>query len=660
MSFVTLVALGLAMTAPLSAKFSPMQADKFLVAGSSDKGWRDGEFWQAAFDQPQGLALSQDGKSLYVGDVGNRAIRVVSLQQNNAVSTRWRMTGTAKTPLDASELAVLGGDLFFVPSDGRGLWRLPEGASAPLLLAGSSSTAGTVSGPLVVSPWAEVLWLDLAAPGGARLKACNVLGLTRSASAAIAGLAPGDGSRLTSLEGQPYVIHPLGQLSRLDLAGGLGAVFIQGVSEAAATLTPMPVSLAGMDWPFPVDGKGCFLGWEARTSGLKVAYPQGLTVSVALQDQVGGMMSDINVGAERGPGSALQYPWVIPGGRAIFDRARRKAYFADAHHRHIVGWAWTDPGFDPEHWEYYYIGPPISEPKDPDIQHLLVLCNSLFVGVSDRTPHTIRKSMWKQFELQLNMLNALAGTGRRYVVPVKGGSVGITKGVTSFAVTHMDEFVKLGTDDLLICVEPKALVCEMLYLLEGPQTDDLLAPEVDPEWVTQSNAEHEAGWGPLTKEMVALFDKDKVFFHDLIRRDAKGKMALQSNEPARYFANTKFTQLVLKFQDKMLGKLEAAAKGRPFKVRFLIMPFSRAGAPGDIQGGMTLGDQNLELNTAFAALAHAHGFGVVDMVPSFRVLGPTLMPFYYDNDHYIVQGHMWLGQVAAQLYFNEIQAEPPK
>ena len=56
------------------------------VAGSGARGFSEGEFEEARFDQPQGMALSADGTTLYVADLGNHAIRALDLN-GRTVST---------------------------------------------------------------------------------------------------------------------------------------------------------------------------------------------------------------------------------------------------------------------------------------------------------------------------------------------------------------------------------------------------------------------------------------------------------------------------------------------------------------------------------------------------------------------------------------------
>jgi DNA-binding beta-propeller fold protein YncE len=49
------------------------------VAGSGAAGFAEGGFDEARFDQPQGMALSGDGETLFVADLGNHAIRALDL-----------------------------------------------------------------------------------------------------------------------------------------------------------------------------------------------------------------------------------------------------------------------------------------------------------------------------------------------------------------------------------------------------------------------------------------------------------------------------------------------------------------------------------------------------------------------------------------------------
>jgi thiol-disulfide isomerase/thioredoxin len=56
------------------------------VIGSSRPGLQDGTFQAAQFRGPQGMALSPDGKKLYVADTLNHAIRLVNLQTGSVTT----------------------------------------------------------------------------------------------------------------------------------------------------------------------------------------------------------------------------------------------------------------------------------------------------------------------------------------------------------------------------------------------------------------------------------------------------------------------------------------------------------------------------------------------------------------------------------------------
>jgi hypothetical protein len=65
----------------------PMQGYHDLVAGQGTGGLKNGPFYDALFNTPKGLALSSDGKDLYIADEGNHCVRVIDLDNGNDVST---------------------------------------------------------------------------------------------------------------------------------------------------------------------------------------------------------------------------------------------------------------------------------------------------------------------------------------------------------------------------------------------------------------------------------------------------------------------------------------------------------------------------------------------------------------------------------------------
>lgn len=103
------------------------------VVGTGVAGLRDGAFDEVQFRQPQGLALSTDGKTLYVADTENHALRAVDLEkqrvetlagnggQAREVSRRTRSgKGTAlSSPWD---LALVDERLFIAMAGPHQIW----------------------------------------------------------------------------------------------------------------------------------------------------------------------------------------------------------------------------------------------------------------------------------------------------------------------------------------------------------------------------------------------------------------------------------------------------------------------------------------------------------------------------------------------------------
>ena len=56
------------------------------VIGSGEPGLRDGSFAEARFHQPQGVAVSEDGQTLYVADTENHALRAIDIARQTVVT----------------------------------------------------------------------------------------------------------------------------------------------------------------------------------------------------------------------------------------------------------------------------------------------------------------------------------------------------------------------------------------------------------------------------------------------------------------------------------------------------------------------------------------------------------------------------------------------
>jgi len=134
------------------------------VIGSGTPGFENGSFAAAAFNKPQGLALSEDN-ILYVADVNNHAIRAVDLTERT-VSTiagtgvqapaRNQAGPALETPLASPWDVELGedGTLFIAMAGPHQLWAmsLEDGFVYPFV---GSGREGLVDGPLMIAELAQ-------------------------------------------------------------------------------------------------------------------------------------------------------------------------------------------------------------------------------------------------------------------------------------------------------------------------------------------------------------------------------------------------------------------------------------------------------------------------------------------------------------------------
>jgi hypothetical protein len=65
----------------------PIREYQDLLAGRGEKGYQDGAFTDALFNDPTGMSFDEKNNKLYVADQGNHCIRIVHLDEKNRVET---------------------------------------------------------------------------------------------------------------------------------------------------------------------------------------------------------------------------------------------------------------------------------------------------------------------------------------------------------------------------------------------------------------------------------------------------------------------------------------------------------------------------------------------------------------------------------------------
>ena len=144
------------------------------VYGGGVEGFVDGDATSVRFHEPQGMAMSPDGTTLYVADTGNHAIRAIDLN-SNVISTvagtgeqgTWPPAGgdAALTPLHSPwDLEIDGSVLYIAMAGTHQIWEfdLAGGTVAPLV---GSGAEGTDNDTLATSSLAQPSGLALADDG---------------------------------------------------------------------------------------------------------------------------------------------------------------------------------------------------------------------------------------------------------------------------------------------------------------------------------------------------------------------------------------------------------------------------------------------------------------------------------------------------------------
>ena len=177
-----------------------LDGDVRQVIGSGQEGHVDGGPAEAAFYQPQGLAI--DGDALYVADTENHAIRVVDLASGQVVTLAGtgeqlmgeRVGGPAlRTRLSSPwDLALLNGVLYVAMAGTHQIWSMRLGETTIAPHTGNGQEA-LVDGPLVAASMNQPSGLTT---DGARLYVAD------SEASAIRAIEPGPGGQIRTIIGE--------------------------------------------------------------------------------------------------------------------------------------------------------------------------------------------------------------------------------------------------------------------------------------------------------------------------------------------------------------------------------------------------------------------------------------------------------------------------
>ncbi len=211
------------------------------VIGSGKAGFKDGDFENATFDHPQGMALATDGATLYVADTENHALRQVDLAER--IVTTLAGTGQqarqhpprAGTAPDVAlnspwDLALDGDRLYVAMAGSHQLWVMDLSSGALTSFAGSGRE-GTRDGARAEA--------ELAQPSGLALDGQGRLYFADSEGSSIRWVEIGRGGQVGTLAGSGQSLFDFGDVDGVGndarLQHPLGVAYADGLLYVADT-----------------------------------------------------------------------------------------------------------------------------------------------------------------------------------------------------------------------------------------------------------------------------------------------------------------------------------------------------------------------------------------------------------------------------------------
>lgn len=223
------------------AVVDPRSGDVLDLIGSGREMFADGDYTSAGFASPRGMALSDDGTTLYIADTGNHAIRVVDLQKRQVstlIGNGQRARSYPPQPGKAPDVALSSPwdvaldamHLYIAMAGSHQIWRyrFTDGVVEPLA---GSSIEGVADGPAAQAELAQPSELALGSDGRlyvADAESSSVRVITLSDHPSVATLA-GGGSNLFVFGDQDGV----GRAARLQHPQGIA--FLDGYVYVADT-----------------------------------------------------------------------------------------------------------------------------------------------------------------------------------------------------------------------------------------------------------------------------------------------------------------------------------------------------------------------------------------------------------------------------------------
>jgi sugar lactone lactonase YvrE len=653
LSLLALLGLGQAH----ATKFSPFYAKYYLVAGAGEAGSKDGNFLEASFNKPGGLALSKDGDILYVADAGNHAIRAIALRNQNRVSSLAGGQGSGSSDGIGSaarlsapagvQLSADGDSLFILDQNGQALRsldlrtrRLSTLYLFPKKREFSGMAVDSKTGQLYLSSGDSLLIWDKKA-GQARLLAKS----------------PGmdcPGTRLVLLGDQLMVCSPcgLGPIYRVrDGANPFpGAKRWSMDSDARLDLLPIKGQVlnsaaSGFCALQDATNRWRLLYWDPGRRNLVGLDPaSGSSVPFTMTDYQGTSLptpSGDMIGINASSDSRLFLKQQV----AMLTGASGMIYVAESASNRVLG---VDSNLMlPNGAEANSFRMPETKPKDST--RLLLVGSSLIYYWRDYGPekrYNVNLSFVRQLELNLNLESALQGRGQRYEVLCKGEQLGLMPGGTASYFLGLGKLLPgRQIDEVLIVIDYMSLSKELFSFLRQRTLNDLATLPVETDWLELSPAQKYKELGPLTR---GLIDDVRKHPEPGMELDKSGALLLQGGR--RLFENPRFQKFGVEVMRKALLKGQALARAHGARLSIVLLPTRDLVEIGEGGGDDFYDHINPPaMNQPLADMAAEIGVKCYDLTPDLRLVALPFYPLVIPVDHhYNYRAQGWLAYLLAR------------
>ncbi len=219
----------------------PQSGDVLDLIGNGREMFADGDYISAGFASPRGMALSDDGTTLYIADTGNHAIRVVDLQERRVstlIGNGRRARSYPPQPGRAPDVALSSPwdvaldatHLYIAMAGSHQIWRYRFSDGVVEALAGSS-IEGVADGPAGRA--------ELAQPSGLALGGDGRLYVADAESSSVRVITLSDHPSVATLAGGGRDLFVFGDQDGIGRAAQLqhpqGVAFLDGYVYVADT-----------------------------------------------------------------------------------------------------------------------------------------------------------------------------------------------------------------------------------------------------------------------------------------------------------------------------------------------------------------------------------------------------------------------------------------